>query len=66
MKDILSELVFVDDGALTALRYNNDILVNHVLVYSQFIGNDFILMQENPRPHSSRCLTKYLIAVGID
>jgi len=60
-----TELVFVD-GSLTAHRYIEEILANHVVPFSQNIGDDFILMQDNARPHSAMCVTEYLEEVGIN
>ena len=54
------------DGSLTAHRYIEEILANHVVPFSQNIGDDFILMQDNARPHSAMCVTEYLEEVGIN
>jgi len=35
----------------TALRYMNDILLDIVLPYQQNIGEEFVFMNDNSRPH---------------
>lgn len=61
-----TELVFIDGGSLTAQRYIEEILANHVVPFAPFIGDGFILMQDNARPHAARCVTEYLVEVGIE
>ena len=46
-----TELVLLDGGFLTADRYIRDILEQHGVPYAPFIGNDFLLMHDNARPH---------------
>lgn len=60
-----TELVVIDGGALTADRYIRDILQDHVIPFAPFIGADFLLMQDNARPHTARCVTEYLDQVQI-
>ncbi|GFW89947.1 transposable element Tcb2 transposase [Trichonephila clavipes] len=42
---------FVRDGPLTARRYKDEILRPIVVPYAAAIGDDFILMDDNCRPH---------------
>lgn len=63
--DACTELVVIDGGSLTAQRYIEEVLENYVVPFAPFIGDGFILMQDNARPHSARCVTEYLDAVGI-
>lgn len=60
-----TELVVVDGGNLTANRYIRDILEEHVVPFAPFIGNEFILMQDNARAHSARVVQEYLNHVGV-
>lgn len=62
--DAKTELVFIETGGraggLTANRYIQEILDNHVVPYVGFIGETFILMQDNARPHSAVSVRHYL------
>lgn len=67
-----TELVFIDmvpqDGGsrgLTSHRYITDILETHVVPYSGFIGENFILMHDNARPHVAIRVHQYLTEVAI-
>lgn len=60
-----TELVFVNHR-LTATRYIEEILENHVMPFRGFIGqDDFLLMHDNARAHVARSVESYLDAVGI-
>jgi transposase len=61
-----TELAFIDGGSLTAQRYIEEVLANHVVPFAPFIGDNFMLMQDNARPHSAMCVTQYLEEVGIN
>lgn len=63
--DSRTELVIVGNGSLTAVRYIQEILEEHVLPHALFIGDTFTLMQDNARPHTARCVDEYLSEVGI-
>ncbi|GFW90941.1 transposable element Tcb2 transposase [Trichonephila clavipes] len=41
-------------GTVTGLRYWDEILDPYVRPYAAAIGNDFILMDDNARPHRAR------------
>ncbi|GFW72885.1 transposable element Tcb2 transposase [Trichonephila clavipes] len=41
-------------GTVTGLRYRDEILDPYVRPYAAAIGNDFILMDDNARPHRAR------------
>lgn len=64
-----TELVFVPGGGrgggLTSDRYISDILLEHVVPYAGYIGDDFLLMHDNARCHTARVTTEYLEEVGI-
>lgn len=64
-----TELVFIETGrhagGLTAERYINEILGDHVIPYAGFVGENFILMQDNARPHSAAVVRQYLNEVNV-
>ena len=60
-----TELVFVDRGTLNAQRYIEEILKDPVLPFAPFLGQNFLLVQDNARLHSARCIMQYLQEVGI-
>lgn len=64
-----TELVFIETGGrvggLTANRYVEEILADHVVPYAGFVGENFILMQDNARPHTAASVRQYLQDVGI-
>lgn len=64
-----TELVFVPSGGrgggLTADRYVSDILLEHVIPYAGFIGENFMLMHDNARCHTARETVEFLREVGI-
>ena len=47
-------------GALTAVHYRDEILDPIVRPFAGAIGNKFILMQDNTRPHTARLTMEYL------
>lgn len=60
-----TELVFVEHGSLTAHRYVEEILLEHVVPFAPFIGDDFTLMHDNARPHVARIVREFLDEVEI-
>jgi transposase len=58
-------LVFVENGAMTAHRYILECVESHVVPYAPFIGENFLLMNDNARPHMARIVVRYLEQVGI-
>jgi hypothetical protein len=60
-----TELVVVNGGAMTADRYIRDILEPHVVPFAPFIGNDFMLMHDNARPHVAQIVNEYLDTIEI-
>ncbi|KAJ4429609.1 hypothetical protein ANN_21795 [Periplaneta americana] len=63
--DARTELVFVENGRLTADRYINECLADHVVPFGQFVGDNFVLMHDNARPHIAHAVGDYLQEVGI-
>lgn len=67
--DAKTDLVFIETGrrtgGLTADRYIEEILEPYVVPYVGFVGETFILMQDNARPHSAASVRQYLQEVAI-
>ncbi|KAJ4441837.1 hypothetical protein ANN_11696, partial [Periplaneta americana] len=63
--DARTELVFVENGRLTADRYINECLADHVVPFGQFVGDNFVLMHDNARPYIAHAVGDYLQEVGI-
>ncbi|GFY02656.1 transposable element Tcb2 transposase [Trichonephila clavipes] len=53
-------------GTVTGLRYRDEILDPYVRPYAAAIGNDFILMDDNTRPHRAGIVEKYLEDHGLE
>ncbi|GFV15204.1 transposable element Tcb2 transposase [Trichonephila clavipes] len=53
-------------GTVTGLRYRDDILDPYVRPYAAAIGNDFILMDDNARPHRARIVEEDLEDHGLE
>ena len=54
-----TDLIFIR-GNLTAERYVEEVVQNHILPFAQEIGPDFVLMQDGARAHISRVTTRFL------
>lgn len=61
-----TDLVVLNNGNLNAERYILDILEQHVVPYAPYIGPDFLLMQDNARPHTAQVVQNYLTEVEIN
>ncbi len=61
-----TDLVVVDGGALTAVRYRDAVLEPVVRPFAGTLGQDFVLMHDNARPHTARVVQAYLEQEGID
>ncbi|GFU99660.1 transposable element Tcb2 transposase [Trichonephila clavipes] len=53
-------------GTVTGLSYRDEILDPYVRPYAAAIGNDFILMDDNARPHRARIVEEYLEDHGLE
>ncbi|GFT21645.1 transposable element Tcb2 transposase [Trichonephila clavipes] len=60
-----TDLYIVRDGPLTARRYRDEILRPIVVPYAAAIGDDFILMNDNSRPHRANLVEDSLFEEGI-
>ena len=55
-----TDLYIIENGTFTAVRYVNEILDVYVRPYAGAIGADFILMDDNARPHRANVTNQYL------
>ncbi|GFX64513.1 transposable element Tcb2 transposase [Trichonephila clavipes] len=58
-------LYIIRDGPLTARRYRDEILKPIVVPYAVAIRDDFILMDDNYRPHRANLVEDFLFEEGI-
>ncbi|RZB40217.1 hypothetical protein BDFB_012781 [Asbolus verrucosus] len=58
-------LVHINGGRLTAHRYITDVLEPRVVPFAPYIGDNFIYIQDNARPHISGIVNQYFKQVGI-
>lgn len=59
-----TELVLID-GTLTGQRYITQVLEPHVRLWRGAVGEDFVFMDDNARPHRSQAVNQYLETQGI-
>ncbi|GFU83806.1 transposable element Tcb1 transposase [Trichonephila clavipes] len=60
-----TDLYIIRDGPLTVRRYSDEILRPIVVPYAAAIGDDFILMDDNCRPHPANLVQDFLFEEGI-
>lgn len=60
-----TDLFILQERTLNANNYIRDILADYVVPFAPFIGREFLFMQDNARPHTARCVMRYLQEVGI-
>ncbi|GFV90975.1 transposable element Tcb2 transposase [Trichonephila clavipes] len=60
-----TDLYIIRDGPLTARRCRDEILRPIVVPYAAAIGDDFILMDDNCRPHRANLVEDFLFEEGI-
>ncbi|GFV52929.1 transposable element Tcb2 transposase [Trichonephila clavipes] len=60
-----TDLYIIRDGPLTARRHRDEILRPIVVPYAAAIGDDFILMDDNCRPHRANLVEDFLFEEGI-
>jgi hypothetical protein len=53
-------------GTLTGKRYIYDILDNQVRLYAGAVGDQFILMDDNARPYTTRVVQGYIERKSIE
>lgn len=64
--DARTELVVVRGRSLTSQRYLYDIIEEQVVPFAPYIGEGFLFMDDNARPHRSQMVDDYLREVGIE
>lgn len=72
MLDTKTDIVFITTAntgprsrSLTAARYVEEVLEEHVRPLAWLMGEDFLLMHDNARPHVARTVCDYMEDVGI-
>lgn len=60
-----TELCVLPRNSLNAVGYTR-VVEEHVVPFAPFIGEGFILMQDNARPHVARIVNEYLDEAGIE
>lgn len=60
-----TDLYIVPRGSLTAERYIEEILQDYVVPYAPFIGDNFLFMHDNARPHTAGIVREYLHQVNV-
>ncbi len=63
--DVKMELHVCGGAALRAETYCEEILLNHVVPFAPFVGENFLLQQDNARTHVARVTRDFLETVGI-
>ena len=61
-----TDLHVYDGGTVTGQRYRDEILEPYVKPYAGAVGQDFILMDDNARPHRARLVDRFLEDEGIE
>uniref|UniRef100_A0A8C4TJ22 Transposase n=1 Tax=Erpetoichthys calabaricus TaxID=27687 RepID=A0A8C4TJ22_ERPCA len=61
-----TDLYRLDNGTLTAIRYQDEILGPTVRPYAGAVGPGFLLVHDNARPHVARVCGQFLEDEGID
>ncbi|GFW07074.1 transposable element Tcb1 transposase [Trichonephila clavipes] len=60
-----TDLYIIRGGPLTTCRHRDEILRHIVVPYAAAIGDDFILMDDNCRPHRANMVEDFLFEEGI-
>ncbi|GFT30279.1 transposable element Tcb2 transposase [Trichonephila clavipes] len=55
-----TDLYIIRDGPLTVRRYRDEFLKPIVVLYAAAIGDDFLLMNDNCRPHRANLVEDFL------
>ena len=61
-----TDLYTIQNAALTGVRYRDEILHEFVWPYAGAVVEDFVLMDDNARPHRAHVVTEYLEREGIE
>ncbi|XP_061166684.1 uncharacterized protein LOC133175583 [Saccostrea echinata] len=60
-RDGRTDLHVLERGTMTGVRYRDEILDGYVRPYAGAVGPEFILMDDNARPHRAREVEQYLL-----
>lgn len=60
-----TELVFLEEGTITAASYIERVIQPHVIPFGQRIGENFVFMQDNARAHTARITQRALSEANI-
>ncbi|KFM63165.1 hypothetical protein X975_06210, partial [Stegodyphus mimosarum] len=60
-----TDLYIIRNGALIAHRYRDEILRQTVVLYAAALVDEFILMEDNDRPHRAQLVDNLLFGDGI-
>ncbi|GFV68280.1 transposable element Tcb2 transposase [Trichonephila clavipes] len=63
--DLRTDLYIIRDGPMTARRYRDEILRPIVVPYAAAIGDDFIFMDDNCKPHRANLVEDFLFEEGM-
>lgn len=61
-----TRLYLVPGGAMTGVRYRDEVLEPIVVPFAANMEGNFILMDDNARPHRARVVTEFLLDNGIE
>jgi hypothetical protein len=61
-----TNLVVVNRGSMTAVRYRDDIVVPVVEPFGAIHGPGFVFMHDNARPHIANVVRQELVAANIN
>ena len=64
--DGVTDLYVIQNGALTGVRYTHEIIDVYVRPFAGAVGDNFVLMDDNARPHRARVVNDYLEDEGIE
>ena len=57
--------LFLIEGNLNAIQYRDEILYQHVVPQDRAVGANFVLVDDNARPHRGQVVNQYLVQQGI-
>lgn len=60
MSDCLTDLHVFKRDIMTAVRYRDEILERYIRLFRYAVGSDFILMDDNERPHRAHLVDDFL------
>ncbi|GFV60981.1 trimethylguanosine synthase [Trichonephila clavipes] len=61
-----TDLLVLQGGILSGVRYRDEILDPYVHLYAGAFGSNFLLMDDNARPHRAAIVEEYLEGLGLE